>query len=83
MSDTPPDQKEAGDAPEAPRNQWVGWLVWAVLVPVLYVLSTGPVYRLIGLGHIAPEWAAIYDPLGYLGEDFVRLVFDYAGWWGP
>lgn len=82
MRDTPPDQKEADDAPAGPRNPWVGWLVWAVLALVLYVLSTGPVWWLVRNGYLWKDVMLIYEPMNYvmvnyLGEDLMGLHYDY------
>ena len=83
MSDTSPDRKEAGDAPEAPRNPWVRWLVWAVLLPVLYVLSGGPVVRLVVQGYL-PEWCIdVYAPTAYLPHEVYVLLLRYHEWWLP
>ena len=81
MSDTPPDRKEAGDAPAAPRNPWVGWLMWLILTPVLYVLSCGPVVWLIEKHYIPQASSRIYDLLRYLPDSVHALVIRYAEWW--
>lgn len=82
MSDTPPDQKEAGGAPAGPKNPWVGWLMWAILLPVLYLLSTGPMWRLYTAGYIAEEAYHVYAlPLRLLGEDFTLKLLPYVQWW--
>ena len=81
MSDTPPDQKEAGDAPKGPRNTWVGWLIWAVLAPVMYVLSYAPVNDLVAKGYIPLEIMHVYDPLSYLPRTLTELIMDYIRWW--
>ena len=83
MSDTPPDQKEAGDAPAGPRNPWVGWIVWAILVPVLYVLSVGPVQWLVLKEYLPGEAAYIYLPLQYLPDSAVEAIKRYVVWWRP
>ena len=81
MSDTPPDRKEADDAPEGPRNPWVGWLTWLLLTPVLYVLSAGPVVWLVERDYL-PEWPImIYTPLGYLPHSATEAITRYAKWW--
>ncbi|NBR85075.1 MAG: hypothetical protein EBT61_06140 [Verrucomicrobia bacterium] len=83
MSDTPPDRKEAGDAPEGPRNPWVTYLVWAILVPVLYVLSIGPVVGLIARDYLPEEVAYIYLPLEILPESLYEPIRPYLEWWLP
>lgn len=83
MSDTPPDRKEADDALAAPRNPWVSWPVWVVLTPVLYVLSTGPVWWLVAKGILPAEVIQFYAPLTYCGSSFNDLIMRYAGWWLP
>lgn len=81
MSDTPPDRDEASAAPDGPRNPWVGWLVWAILVPVLYVLSSGPVMWLASKGYWPESLRGIYAPLGYLPDNTVDLFVRYVEWW--
>lgn len=83
MSDAPPDQQEAGDAPGGPKNPWVGWVTWSILAPVMYVLSSGPVVWLVEKGYIAREWVTIYWPLLYLGDDVWHMVERYAAMWVP
>ena len=83
MSDTPPDRDEPSAAPETPRNPWVGYLVWATLLLVLYVLSCGPVYWLIGNHYLPEEVAVIYRPFNHLGDDLKHLIRHYADWWRP
>ena len=83
MSDTPPDRDEASAAPEGPRNPWVGWLVWAILVPVLYVLSAGPVQWLVLKEYIPGETAVIYLPLVCLPDSIGELIQRYLQWWRP
>lgn len=83
MSDTPPDRKEAGDAPAGPRNPWVGWLTWAVLTPVLYVLSVGPARWLHNHGIAQRAFQAIYSPLDKLPSSLKEPLLDYARWWSP
>lgn len=84
MNDTPPDQKEAGDAPAGPRNPWVTWLVWLILAPVLYVLSIGPMWWLEAKG-LLPEQTVdfVYYPLIIFGEEFPAPLQQYIGWWTP
>lgn len=46
--------------PKKRRNDWVVWVAAGIALPVLYVLSTGPVYWAMYHG-----WCpnALYDPL--------------------
>lgn len=81
MSDTPPDRKEADDAPAAPRNPWVGWLAWVILMPVLYVLSLGPANWLHKQGVWQKPLEAIYSPLEYLPNSFLEPIGPYIEWW--
>lgn len=83
MSDTPPDRKEAGDAPAGPRNPWVGWLVWVILVPLLYVLSFGPVCWLVEKGYLPREAYSIHAPLSYLPDAVTSRIELYLDWWVP
>lgn len=83
MSDTPPDQKEAGGAPEAARNPWVGWLVWVTLAPALYVLSAGPVWWLHKRGFLPKEAGLVYLPISELPDPVGSWVHDYYIWWTP
>lgn len=81
MSDTPPDQKEAGDAPDGPRNTWVGWLLWLALAPVLYVFSIGPVFYLVERGPLPFALKILYEPLGYLPDPALNWILCYTDWW--
>ena len=83
MSDTPPDRKEAGDAPEGRRNPWMSWLVWLILAPVLYVLSAGPAARLHREGMWREPIEAVYLPLSYLPEPIDEALEEYIRWWRP
>ena len=83
MSDTPPDRKEEAGAPDGPRNPWVRWLAWAILVPVLYVLSFGPVASLVNKSVLPHAVLNIYGPLRYLPDDIWHLVERYNGLWFP
>lgn len=81
MSDAQPDRKEAGDAPEAPRNLWTSWLMWLVLAPVLYVLSIGPA-NWLGQNGCLPAWAfTIYTPLDYLPPSITTIINLYMDLW--
>jgi len=81
MSDTPPDQKEAGDAPEGSGKHYVTYLVLAVLVAVLYVASIGPVCWLVEKHYLPEEVTAIYAPHVYLSEEHQRLLGKHVDWW--
>ena len=81
MSDTPPDRDQASAAPEGPRNPWVRWLLWAILVPVLYVLSYGPAVRLVGKRYLPEALLKIYQPLLDLPDALAEPIFHYAEWW--
>ena len=81
MSETPPDRKEAGDAPAAPRNYYLTYLVLAVLLAVLYVASIRPVCWLVGRHYLPEEVTAIYAPHVYLSDEHQRLLGKYVDWW--
>ncbi len=81
MSDAPPDRKDAGDSPEAPKNPWVRYLVWAIFVPVLYVFSIGPVFYLVERGPLPFGLKILYEPLGYLPEPALNWILCYIDWW--
>lgn len=81
MSDTPPERKEADDAPAVPKNPWVVWLVWVVLAPVLYVLSAGPVARLIQMDFIPDAVWLAYEPLHHLPNCVQDPIKTYVVWW--
>lgn len=83
MSDTPPDRKETGDVPEGPKNPWVRWFVWVILVPVLYVLSFGPVVWVVNRGYLPREAVVIYTPLSYLPDAIWSPIERYLDWWVP
>ncbi len=83
MSDTPPDRKEEGDAPDGPRNPYVRLIAWMFLAPVLYVLSSGPVWWLLEHKYLPEAAGCVLVPLFYLPEGPLRIVLDYMGWWAP
>ena len=62
-------------------------LLATVLLPVLYVLSFGPMYWLFQHGYLdGPVFGLIYFPMIELAErhDHVgRIVEAYAFWWSP
>src|SRR5262245_27602972 len=70
---------------------WRFWLATTLILPVLYVLSYGPVGRL-GVAHNEPRWlAAVSDPLyaplhwsfAEGPEWFTVALFRYYNWWMP
>ena len=84
MSDTPPDQKEAGDAPAGPRHPWLSQLFWFILTPVLYVLSLGPVAWLCEKNYLPDAVGYIYAPVWLLPEPIASVILSYMEWWiGP
>ena len=55
-------------------------LMITVMLPVLYVLSLGPVIMMVERGGMAPDfWARFYWPLEWLHEhvEFVRPLLDW------
>jgi hypothetical protein len=74
------------DDQQRPRSSLAVWLiVGAVLLPVLYVLSSGPVISLCKYGYLAKECLVIYIPLAYLGQNYsiVRQSLQaYFDLWG-
>lgn len=83
MSDPQPDPEKQGNAPEGPRNPWVGWLMWLILAAVLYVLSIGPASWLLMKGLWPTFLNNIYAPFSYLPDYILELVKRYAEWWLP
>lgn len=83
MNETSSDRKEAGGALAGPRNPWMTWLVWAILAPVLYVLSIGPVVWLTSRGYFQGIFAYLYAPLSLLPHDIRELIARYIEWWVP
>jgi hypothetical protein len=83
MSDTPPDQKEAGDKPAGPRSAWVSCFMILLLLPVLYVLSIGPVYWLVDMDYISSNVYVIYRPLHYLPDTITYPIDYYLNWLTP
>lgn len=81
MSDTPPDQKEAGDTPEGPKNPWVSWLVGLILTPVLYVLSVGPAVWLVDKGCLPDQVMFVYGLFDFLPYPFQSVISEYLKWW--
>ncbi len=55
-------------------------LVVIVLLPLLYVLSTGPILMMVSRGRMEPEfWKWFYAPLEWLYDNvkFVQAFFDW------
>lgn len=77
MSDTPPDQKEAGDAPEAPCNVTGRFIMWMSLALGLYVLSVKPVVWLVGSHALPAEAIFIYGPFIFYNDDLLWLLGHY------
>ena len=61
----------------------MGWLVWAILVPVLYVLSAGPVQWLTNKGYLHVNFAYLFLPLNLLPPDITELIRRYIKLWLP
>ena len=57
--------------------------MWAVLTPVLYVLSIGPTWWLVRKGFIPDEVGLIYYPFHYLPDWIVLMIEAYRVWWTP
>ena len=74
MSDTPPDRKEEGDAPEAPKNPHRRLIAWLVIAPVVYVLSLAPVCWLVERHYLPEQVYYLYYPLKYLGRDALHGI---------
>jgi hypothetical protein len=56
-----------------------------MVVFVLYILSTGPVWWLHKHGVISrPSFASVYQPIGYFIENSPGDIFyRYIAWWSP
>jgi hypothetical protein len=73
-----------------PKRSGLPWWVWVcVSVPLVYILSSGPVAKLGGLGYIhEPLYSAvtvIYAPLRWLGDicpPFEHFIDWYQDLWG-
>jgi hypothetical protein len=76
---------DAREEKKGGRGCAIGLVVMLLLLPVLYVLSFGPVYAIAVRFPATKEFlAAVYRPVIYLGEHFepMRGVFDwYMGFW--
>ena len=83
MSDTPPDRKEAGDAPAAPRNPCVGYLGLGILSLALYLLGIGPVWWLVENGYLRQEVFWIYSWISQLPGGIQEHITNYMLWWSP
>jgi hypothetical protein len=84
MSDTQPDRKEAGNAPEGPRNPIMRFIAWGVLAVVLYVLSTGPMWWLHRSGYIGRGViSGFLFPERFLSDPVRRVLMEYTSWWEP
>ena len=81
MSAAPTDRDEKDDAPEPSSNPWVTWMVWLVVAPLLYVLSSGPMCWLVKNNHLPPKALLIYHPIDYLPSDIRHLCLRYGDWW--
>lgn len=78
--------KQESEFPVRHRFSW-GWLTWAFIILVVYVLSIGPAFRFMMRGHspLATIVAVIYTPLFDLGTvlpPFRVFLFWYLGVWG-
>lgn len=85
MSANLSDSQDDSPEPRGPTNLWVRFLMWAVVAPLLYVLSTGPMYWLAARGYLPGELVLIlYFPLfWFFGADFTDLMVRYVHWWVP
>lgn len=81
MKDAPTGSEGEGDAPAGPRNPWVSWLMWALLTPVAYVLSCGPVAWLVEHHYLSEGAMFIYQPLDLLEGEPMHLLRAYVDWW--
>jgi hypothetical protein len=75
---------EAHKTPTAdPRRVGFGVFAWVAMVLVVYVLSTGPVAKLIELKYLPGDpCVAFYSPVIWLAENFepvANLLYWYLG----
>ena len=73
-----------------PKKRWRGWPVWitvgCIVVPLLYLLSLGPVDRLYCGDHISDEWWSWYTQPGddliiALPLEMAATIDGYRDWW--
>jgi hypothetical protein len=76
------------DAPRKPfwkRKRWIAVAVLWLVLPPLYVLSTGPVIYAASRGWISGDMPhTVYYPLLPVTDRFpafTRWLNDYTGWW--
>ena len=77
-----------GEATHAKSHAWLWTIAVIIALPLLYVLSIGPMIYLTKKGYlpesIADKMETFYQPLGWLA-DHTSLVGEpldaYAGWW--
>jgi hypothetical protein len=65
---------------DRPRSSLSVWLIVAVALPALYMLSTGPVIVLVNLGFLPKFVLSIYWPLAVL-RDNSRLANVFFAWY--
>ena len=73
---------EAQETPSAdPRRGGFGVFAWVAMVLVVYVLSIGPVAKLIELKYLPEDpCVACYSPVIWLAENF-EPVADFLYWY--
>ena len=68
-----------GDEPKKRSRAWIGWMI--VLLPALYVLSSGPAGWLWSRGYLKSEpWNVVYAPLDWAYEHSTA-VQQFADWY--
>lgn len=81
MNDARPDRDDASAEPEGARSNLGSYLLWASLALVLYVLSIGPVTRLVARGTLPFPVILLYSPFQYLSGDYEQAYIQYVSWW--
>ena len=77
------------DEPKQRSRAWIPWMLLAILIPILYPLSTGPALWLAYKSGNPESWhifATVYKPIGWLRErsPTVKAVVDwYTDRWLP
>jgi hypothetical protein len=62
------------------RSSLAVWLIVGLVLPALYMLSTGPVLLLVNLGYVPKVVLYIYWPLALL-RDNCRLANVFFAWY--
>jgi hypothetical protein len=84
-------EPEESDEAETPKRGWSSVIILPLVLPVLYILSSGPVFKVFKITHtLNSTWAQktlgfFYAPLEWLyvrNETFKDVLDAYLTWCG-